>query len=503
MTGVPSDVRRRARHVRSMRGGDGLTRRNVVGLSLGTAAALALPGRSDAQGGGMAVGAVMDRLTTYMSEAGDRALPPAVGEQVKDHILDTLAAMVSGSELPAGRQAMRFAGSVGGDGAATVVASDLLCGPIEAAIVNGAFAQADETDDNYSAGGAHPGCAVVPAALAMGEFLRIDGARFVRSVALGYDVGMRAMKTILGATVLQDTHNVVGTFGASAAAGCAAGLNKQQMAWLLDYAAQQAGAGYAIWQRDTEHMEKAFVFGAMGARNGVTAALLIQNGFTGVDDVFSGRDNFFSAYAPKADPTGLVDGLGERYEVGATIIKKWSTGGPVQSPLDSLANLRQQHPFEAGDVEQVTVHLSTSAAPKVDNVASPDLCLQYLVAVALLDGTLTFRAAHDAARMNDPAVLRLRAKVRIVAEDALERLLPKRVAVLEITLRDGTRLSERNETVRGTPENPMTTDEIVSKARDLINPVLGEERSSQLIEKVYALEQVKDMRELRPLLQRI
>jgi 2-methylcitrate dehydratase PrpD len=475
-----------------------LTRRGLLSLGIGTVAAAALSRGSAAD---EEVGAVMDKLSKYMSAAGSRALPPVVAEQTKNHILDTLAAMISGSELPPGRHALQFARAVGGENIATIAASDMLRGPIEAAIVNGALAQADETDDNYNAGGAHPGCAVVPAALAMGEFLRIDGASFVRAVTLGYDVGMRAMKTVLGATVLQDTHNVVGTFGAAAAAGSVANLNTQQMRWLLDYASQQAGAGYAIWQRDPAHMEKAFVFGSMGARNGVTAALLVQSGFTGLNDVFSGRDNFFSVYAPKADPGGLVEGLGERYEVAETNIKKWSTGGPVQSPLDAVADLRRRHSFDAGDVKQVVVRLSTSAAPKVDNVQSPDLCLQYLVAAMLLDGTLTFRAAHDIARMNDAAVVRLRAKVQVTAEQELERLLPRRVAVVEITLNDGTLLSERNDTVRGTVENPMTRDEVVAKARDLVNPVLGDKKGAQLVEKVYALETVKDIRELRPLLQ--
>jgi 2-methylcitrate dehydratase PrpD len=476
---------------------DRLTRRNVLSIATGVITAATLPHSSSAG----EVGAVTDKLRTYMSEAGGRALPPIVAEQTKTHILDTLAAMISGSQLPPGRHALQFARAMPGADVATIVASDILRGPIEAAIVNGALAQADETDDNYSAGGAHPGCAVTPAALAMGEFLHVDGARFVRAVALGYDVGMRVMKTILGATVLQDTHNVVGTFGAAAAAGCVANLNAEQMGWLLDYAAQQAGAGYAVWQRDIAHMEKAFVFGSMGARNGVTAALLMQAGFTGVSDVFSGRDNFLSAYAPKADPAGLIEGLGERYEVSETIIKKWSTGGPVQSPLDALVDLRRQRSFNVDDVKQVVVHLSTSAAPKVDNVQSPDLCLQYLVAATLLDGTLTFRAAHDIARMNDPAVLRLRAKVQVSAEEELERLLPKRVAVVEVTLNDGTRLSERNDTVRGTPENPMPRDEVVAKARDLINPIIGDAKGEQLVEKVYTLETIKDVSELRPLLQ--
>jgi 2-methylcitrate dehydratase PrpD len=476
-----------------------VTRRSLLRGGLGAAAAAAFV--RDAGAAGEAIGPVMARLSAYMSEASSRAIPDAVMQEAKYHILDTLAAMISGSQLPPGRQALRFAHAYGGEKVATIVASDMLGGPLEAAIVNGALAQSDETDDNYSAGGAHPGCAVVPAALALAETFGIDGTHFLRAVTLGYDVGMRAMKTVLGGTVLKDTHNVVGTFGAAAAGGCVSGLNAEQMRWLLDYAAQQAGAGFAVWQRDPEHMEKAFMFGSMGARNGVTAALLVRSGFIGLSDVFSGPENFFYSYAPQADPAGLIDQLGERYEVTQTIIKKWSTGGPIQSPLDALVNLRQQHPFEADQVKQVVVRLSTSAAPKVDNVQSPDLCLQYLVAVMLLDRTVSFRAAHDKARMLDPAIQRERAKVKVIAEEELERLLPKRVAIVEITLADGTRLQEVNDTVRGTPENPMSQEEVVAKARDLVSPVLGADTCTKLIDKISSLDRVRDVQELRPLLQ--
>src|ERR1700758_3575359 len=103
----------------------------------------------------------------------------------------------------------------------------------------------------------------------------------------------------------------------------------------------------------------------------------------------------------------------------------------------------------------------------------PDICLQHLVAVMLLDKTVTFHAAHDKPRMQDPAVLRERAKVQLIPDEELEKLIPVRVAMVEVTLLDGTRLSERVEHVRGTPENPMTTDEVVSKARELMSPVLG------------------------------
>src|SRR5262249_5410255 len=131
------------------------------------------------------VSPVMRKLSAYMSEAGGRALPDEVVRQTKYHILDTLAAMVSGSELAPGRQAMQSPRAFRGQPTATIVASNILAGPLEAAIVNGALAQADETDDNYSAGGAHPGCAIVPASLALGEVFGVDGVRFLRAVALG------------------------------------------------------------------------------------------------------------------------------------------------------------------------------------------------------------------------------------------------------------------------------------------------------------------------------
>src|SRR5580704_12410811 len=142
------------------------------------------------------VSPVMTELSTYMSEARNRAFPDKVMEEAKHHILDTVAAMVSGSELPPGRKAIEFARAYGGEKIATVVASQTLCGPIEAAIANAELAHSDETDDDYSGGGAHPGCSIVPTTLALGEQFGISGMHFVRAVTLGYDIGMRAMETV-------------------------------------------------------------------------------------------------------------------------------------------------------------------------------------------------------------------------------------------------------------------------------------------------------------------
>jgi 2-methylcitrate dehydratase PrpD len=494
MTG-DRDANQRAANIAS-----NLTRRGVIQRAAWIIAAAAIPGGAELYA--QDVSPMMAKLSTYMSEARNMALPENVLRETKHHILDTFAAMISGSELPPGRMALKFARAYGGPNICTVVASDVLCGPIEAAIANGELAHSDETDDDYTGGGAHPGSAVVPAALALGEKAGISGEHFMRAVTLGYDIGMRAFKTVGTGPILKDTHVLVGTFGATAAAGCVLSLNAQQMRWLLDYAAQQGGAGFASWRRDTDHIEKGFVFGGSGARNGVNAALVVQLGWTGVTDVMSGPDNFVVSYDPKADPAKMVEQLGERYEVTLTTLKRWTTGGPIQSPLDALELIMKRHPFEPDQVKQVVVHAATSAAYTVNNREMPDICLQHMIAVMLIDKTASFKAAHDKPRMQDPEILRQRAKVQLLGEEELERLIPKRVAIVEVTLNDGTKLTQRVEAVRGTPENPMSREEVVTKARDLITPVLGKTKCDALIEKVLSLANVRDIRELRPLLQR-
>jgi 2-methylcitrate dehydratase PrpD len=122
--------------------------------------------------------------------------------------------------------------------------------------------------------------------------------------------------------------------------------------------------------------------------------------------------------------------------------------------------------------------------------------------VMLLDKTASFAAAHDRARMQAPAVLKQRAKVELVLDAELERLMPQRQAIVELTLNDGSRLTERVEAVRGTAANPMNREEVVRKCRDLTAPVLGAAVADRLIQTVLTLEQTPDIRSLRPLLQR-
>jgi len=164
----------------------------------------------------------------------------------------------------------------------------------------------------------------------------------------------------------------------------------------------QEASGLASWQRDTDHIEKAFDFAGMPARNGVTAALPVQAGGNRRRRCLLGRGQFLPG-VPMHDPSMLMDKLGERYEIARTSVKKWTVGSPIQAPLDALANLIRKHHFEA-------------------------------------------------------AILRQRAKVQLVKDAELERLMPRREAVVEVTLTDGKVASDRVGNVRGTAEN--STEEL-------------------------------------------
>jgi 2-methylcitrate dehydratase PrpD len=186
--------------------------------------------------------------------------------------------------------------------------------------------------------------------------------------------------------------------------------------------------------------------------------------------------------------------------MGASI-KKWAAGAPIQAALDALETLRRGHGLGAEDALDLSVHLPDDRIHLVDDRDVPNLCAQHLLAVLLLDGTLGFAAAHDRARMRDPAVLALRSRIRLVPDAALTRAPPPRQAIVEITMRDGRQLREHVRAVRGTPDNPMDGREVEAKAEGLLAPVLGAERARALAQQIWRIERLSAVRMLRPLLQ--
>jgi 2-methylcitrate dehydratase PrpD len=289
-------------------------------------------------------------------------------------------------------------------------------------------------------------------------------------------------------------------FGAAAATGSLCGFDARQARHLLSYTAQQA-SGVSCWMRDEEHIEKAFDFGGMPARNGTAAAAMVAHGFSAVEDVFAGERNFFVAYGRAPKPEVLVGGLGSTYEIMNTNIKRWSVGSPIQAPLDGLLDLIREHQIKADNVEKLVVRVSHQGANTVNNRHMPDICMQHMCAVMLLDSFVTFKSSHDEKRMRDKKVLELRSRIELYGDDELTRVMPSRQGIVELKLRDGRDLKLHIKAVRGTSDSPMSRREVDEKSYDLLAPVLGKARARKLCDAVWNIEKLTDARKLRPLLQ--
>ena len=479
-----------------------VTRRRLIGSSAGmlVAAAAPLRGQSAPTPREQAVPAadLTGRVARYMAAARQQALPGDVVRDAKHRILDTIAAMISGARLKPGEMAIRFARAQGGTPEASIVTTNLRSSVVTAALVNAMFAHADETDDFEPETKAHPGSSAVPAALAVGERENGSGQELIRAVVLGYDIGCRWLQA-LGPSHVRGTHRsaegVSSTMIAAAAAASMARLDENAMRYLLSYAVQQV-SGVWSWERDLEHVEKAFDFAGMGARNGVTAAMMAHAGFTGVPDVLEGEHNALEAHSTQPRPEEMATDLGRRFYVTETAIKTFSVGYPVQSALDALLTLRREHALTPANVERVVVRLPEDGARIVDDRAMPDVNLQYLIAVAVIDGTVSFDASHSFDRMKDPQVLAVKQRVQLVGDRALMDPAAPRSANVEVRLRDGSLVTHFTRFAPGTRQNPLDTSEVAAKARSLIAPVLGERRCDQVIDRINALETLASVRDL-------
>jgi len=434
---------------------------------------------------------IIESLTDYMLAARQTKLPPEVIQKGKSHLLDSLAAIVSGSTLRPGKLGLHHVQRQAVSPECIVLGSNLKTTPLLAAFANGMSGHADETDDSNSQ--LHPGCAIVPAALAIAESQNRGGEALLRAVILGYDIGFRfhqafePRSTSFGAT-----------FGAAAAAGALAELSELQHRYLISYAAQQA-SGSRAWVGDDDHIEKAFDYAAMPARNGVTAALLIQSGFTGNRDVLEGDQGIIKTYAP-CDPAKILGELGQRFTITSCLIKKYPVGSPMMETVDATLALLAKQPIPPEQIDKIIVRIPESGARTVNNRHMPDVNVQYMVAAILLEGKLSFELAHDYERFQNSRVLALKEKVQLIGDAELEKSGYRFQGLVEITLKDGRTLREHVINCRGRPENPMSPQEVEKKAAWLLEPILGKTNSDQVIDAIRQIEFVSNVRDLTKLM---
>jgi 2-methylcitrate dehydratase PrpD len=446
------------------------------------------------------VSPIMLKLSKYISTAITKPIPEKVSQRAKLHLIDTFAAMISGSRLEPGKKAIAYIKTLGGTPEASVIGTKIKTTAQNAALANGMFGHADETDDTHPPSLTHPGTSVVPSALAISEKYRLSGAEMLRAIVLGYDICSRVLLTLKPMPFLRSGHHAGATgqlFGASAAAGSLLKLSPLEVRYMLSYTGQQTSGLYTMF-RDPEHIEKAYAMGGMPAHNGLQAALMVKSGWTGVEDIFSGERDFFHTFAPEEfDRNDLVDGLGKRYEMMRASIKRWPIGGPIQGPMHVLNDLIKEHQFKAVDIAKIIAKMPDKELEIVNNRPMPDISVQHLLSVMAIDEKLTFKSAHDFNRMKDPAVLKMRSKIFAIGDASLTDVQRRWRCVMEVHLKNGKVIHGQTMAAKGSFENPLTISEETEKAMDLIAPILGKQRSIDLIDQLLHIDTMKNIRSLQ------
>jgi 2-methylcitrate dehydratase PrpD len=438
------------------------------------------------------------KLARFAVGAAARDLPAAVALKTRLHIIDTLAAIVSGAVLEAGIAGQRYATSLGGREAASILGTRYRAPLVEAALANGMAAHADESDDSHETSQTHPGCGVLPAALAVAEEVGASGTAFLRAVNLGYEITIRfgeAMAPALSfARSSLSCHAYGPLFGAGFAAGSLMRFSEEEFLILLNYLAQEA-SGLTTWRLDRAHTLKSYVFAGMPASNGAKAAALVRSGFTGSGDVLSPQDrNFFDALSPNMVPEALYRGLGEEHKILETDIKKYSVGFPIAAPVAAVEAIIARERLDPRSITAMNLRYHPDWYKVIgDENRMPDLNLRYCLAVTLLDGALTFAASHNEERMQAADVVALGGRMAFLPPDEGQDRFEARVTIEA----DGRALAAAQGLhVLGRKENPMSTEEVHAKAVELLTMVITPQAASTLIERVHRLDSEPDITRL-------
>lgn len=431
---------------------------------------------------------ITNKLCTFLDEARHVQLDEKIIEKAKHHIVDTIAAMISGTALHVGEKTFKALPAFEGLPEATVFGQKKRYPAYWAAMFNAMLAHADETDDSHETSITHPGCGIVPTAMAMAQREKKGGMDFIRAVCAGYDVGPRITEA-LGGMALNNagtsSHAMGAIFGSGACASVLANFDSAHVRRLLSYLAHES-SGLGCWMAEHDHVQKAYVFGAMGAKNAITATLLVQSGWTGLDEALEGPRSLFHARAQPARGRDMDPPLILGLEILGSNIKKWCVGSPAQAPLDCVQALLPSLP-PMSQVKTIDVAIRSDEAFIVDNRDMPNICLQHLVALYLVDRKLTFESVHDPKRMDDPKVRDIRSKINLIASDALMKS-GGRQAIVDIALHDGQTLHKHVQHVRGTWGDPMPRLEIHEKAKDLLEPIIGTPSAESLLASLWNLE---------------
>ena len=436
-------------------------------------------------------------IVEFVGELRHAALADEVRHYARRHLLDTVGVMIAGAGGDVAIRAEAVLSAARPAGRIPVPGRARRADVIDAAFLGGTAAHGIELDDGFRQGSVHPGCVVVPAALALGYDRRADGRTLMEAIVAGYETVIaigRACHPDLRQRGFHPTA-AVGVFGSAAAAGKLRGLSPDALANAFGLAASSAAGLFAFVNGGGDIKR---LHAGHAAREGLQAALLAEQGVEGPPDVIEARDGFMQAFAfgradkarPITFPPSVPFGITDCY------IKPYPCCRHIQPAVEALIGLINDEAISSDEVERIEVATYRIAAEHAetgwDDFASAQLSFPYLMGLALKFRAVKFEHFSEQTR-RDPAFAAIARKLSVTAPPDVDRLYPQlRPARVTVTTARGSFTRQADEAL-GSRIVPLDDAGLTAKFFDLVGPVLGAARAKDLGERLWSLDEIGDV----------
>lgn len=447
-----------------------------------------------------------ERLAAFIAQLRWSDVPQRIQTQLKTHVLDTVGVICAGVRTEEASAVRRALQKWGGSEEATAIGAQRKLPAPSAAFANTFAGRLHTFDDTYEDGPVHPGSTAVSAALAAAEAENASGADFLAAVLAGYETTARVSSALGPSHYGSGFHNTgtCNAFGACAAAARVCGLDAEATADAIGLAGE-AAAGIRQYQIDGSMTDTA-LNGARAAQTGVTAVALQRVGLKGPHGVLDGAWGLLRVMSKGGSTERLCEELGSTYAFTATSLKPYPSCRFTHGPLDELIALRKAHRIDPSAIDSVEIatfreSIEVSDRPAIASTSEAILSHQYVAARALLDGTLTLEDFHPP-RLREAPVRRLAERVRVVFDEALQSQYPAAWPHrITVACADGRTFTAESRYPPGSGDAPLESERVTRKFFQLAIPVLGEERSRDIVALVERLDELPDLRELTCALQ--
>jgi len=452
-----------------------------------------------------AAGSPSRTLSVFLSNIRYEDIPQPVVARAEELFLDWLASALAGKGARPVEIMSGFAAAMGPqEGTAENLVTRKRTSPLFAALVNGAASHFVEQDDLHNSSVLHPGTVVFPAVLAAAQETGASGKAFIAASVAGYECGVRVGE-FLGRSHYKVFHTT-GTAGKLAAAAGVAhvlGLDADRMQHCLGSAGTMAAG---LWEFLRDAADSKQLHTAKAAADGLMAAYIARDGFTGARAIFEGKQGMAAGMSSDADERWLTDGLGTRWATAETSFKFHASCRHTHPAADALLTLMQQNKLQADDIAKLTAHVHQGAIDVLGPVTDPQTVHQSKFSmgfVLALIATLGRAALPDFTKksIKNNDLRKFHDRVTMVLDPEIDNAYPRKwIGRVSVATIDGRTLECRVETPKGDPENTLSRAELEDKAQRLAaySGAATADEMKQVIQRIWQLHAAPNVRDFLP-----